>query len=493
MSITRRDFMKSAVKGAMTVGMAGGVGGLMLSNYAMAARHDNTGEGQAEVFKKFEGNVILLPGKYSGNVSAFDLAVPESLAFFPYSLTGMEMAIPHHIAAMPSADPYKTFDFYQTFQPPASPYVNENSPEWRNRGDFRMLKMRYHGEGKQNHFSVVNDISATTGMALGVHVSIGVGENANKYVAFADGQKDMVLITTVDDNPKIVKAMRVDYDPVARQVNISHVFPEASTGKFDFQGRKGMKTSHEAMLGEELMPADPTAVFVDAFTWHPTLPLGAILIRRLGCCAIVDTRTWEVLALLSTAKGAPDNFPLTKQQGYTWTFSVPSVLTPLHEAGFLPSGEYFLACNNVLQNNIAVYRSTDPNPLKWKKEAFVEGFGNKYLPLHMGNVPDSRWAFFTIWARKPNNGYICKVDPKTWQVVAKWDTGPDPHTCDCTVDGKYMTTVYSGNQAGQTGLVVINCDTDKIEARLPSPAGHHDHVVVPKDWEGMKASRSTSV
>ncbi|HUX64834.1 hypothetical protein [Sulfuricella sp.] len=485
--------MKSAVKGAMTVGMAGGVGGLMLSNYAMAARHDNTGEGQAEVFKKFEGNVILLPGKYSGNVSAFDLAVPESLAFFPYSLTGMEMAIPHHIAAMPSADPYKTFDFYQTFQPPASPYVNENSPEWRNRGDFRMLKMRYHGEGKQNHFSVVNDISATTGMALGVHVSIGVGENANKYVAFADGQKDMVLITTVDDNPKIVKAMRVDYDPVARQVNISHVFPEASTGKFDFQGRKGMKTSHEAMLGEELMPADPTAVFVDAFTWHPTLPLGAILIRRLGCCAIVDTRTWEVLALLSTAKGAPDNFPLTKQQGYTWTFSVPSVLTPLHEAGFLPSGEYFLACNNVLQNNIAVYRSTDPNPLKWKKEAFVEGFGNKYLPLHMGNVPDSRWAFFTIWARKPNNGYICKVDPKTWQVVAKWDTGPDPHTCDCTVDGKYMTTVYSGNQAGQTGLVVINCDTDKIEARLPSPAGHHDHVVVPKDWEGMKASRSTSV
>lgn len=485
--------MKSAVKGALTVGMAGGAGGLLLSDYAMAARHDNTGEGQADVFKKFEGNVILLPGKYSGIVSAYDLAVPESLAFYPYSLTGMEMAIPHHIAAMPSADPYKTFDFYQTFQPPASPYVNENSPEWRNRGDFRMLKMRYHGEGKQNHFSVVNDISATTGMALGVHVSIGVGENANKYVAFADGQKDMVLITTVDDNPKIVKAMRVDYDPVARQVNISHVFPDASTGKFDYQGRKGMKTSHEAMLGEELMPADPTAVFVDAFTWHPTLPLGALLIRRLGCCAIIDTRTWEVLALLSTAKGAPDNFPLTKQQGYTWTFSVPSVLTPLHEAGFIPSGEYFLACNNVLQNNIAVYRCTDPNPLKWKKEAFVEGFGTKYLPLHMGNVPDSRWAFFTIWARKPNNGYICKVDPKTWQVVAKWDTGPDPHTCDCTVDGKYMTTVYSGNQAGQTGLVVINCDTDKIEARLPSPAGHHDHVVVPHDWEGMKASRSTSV
>jgi hypothetical protein len=111
----------------------------------------------------------------------------------------------------------------------------------------------------------------------------------------------------------------------------------------------------------------------------------------------------------------------------------------------------------------------------------------------MGNVPDSRWVFFTIWARKPNNGFICKVDPKTWEVVTRWDTGPDPHTCDCTVDGKYITTVYSGNQSGQAGLVVIDADTDQIVARLPSPAGHHDHVVVPESWEGLKSSRSTSV
>ena len=488
MSINRRQFMKST----LAAGIAGSAG-LIGMNSAFAARHDNAGEAQADFYKKFEGNVLVVPSKYGGYVSALDLAVPETLAWYNYGLAGVNMPIPHHIAAMPSANPYTGFDFYQTMQPPMTPYVNENSPEWRDRGDFKMFKMRFDGSGKQNSITVVNDIAATTGMALGVHVSIGVGENANKYVAFADGQKDMVMITTIDDNPKIVKAFRVDYDPIARQVNISHVFPDPASGKFDYQGRKGIKTTHEAMLGEELMPADPTAVFVDAFTWHPTMPFGAILIRRLGCCAIVDTRTWEPVALLSTAKGSPDNFPLVKQAGYNWTFAVPSVLTPLHEAGFITSGQYFLACNNVLQNNIAVYQSTDENPNKWKKTNFVEGFGNKYLPLHMGNVPDSRWVFFTLWARKPNNGFICKVDPKTWKMVAKWDTGPDPHTCDCTVDGKYMTTVYSGNQAGQSGIVVINCDTDKIEARLPSPGGHHDHVVVPPSWEGLKASRSTSV
>lgn len=488
MSISRRSFLKNTVAAGIV-----GAAGIIRPGSAHAIRHDATGELQAEFFKKFDGNVLLLPGKYSSNVQVMDLGVPETLAFHNYGLEGINFPIPHHIAALPSADPYTHIDFYQTFQPPMAPYVNENSPEWRDRGDFKMFKMRFDGTGKQNQISLVSDIAATTGMALGVHVSIGVGENANKYVAFADGQKDMVLITTIDDNPKIVKALRVDYDPIKRQVNISHVFPDPMTGRFDYEGRKGVKTTHEAMLGEELMPADPTAVFVDAFTWHPNLPLGAVLIRRLGCCAVIDTRTWEPLALLSTGMGAPDHFNLVKHSGYTWTFDVPSVLTPLHEAGFITDGRHFLACNNVLQNNIAVYTSTDPDPLKWKKVAYVEGFGNKYLPLHMGNLPDSRWAFFTLWARKPYNGFICKVDPKTWKIAAKWDTGPDPHTCDCTVDGKYITTVYSGNQGGQTGVVVINPDTDKIEARLPSPAGHHDHVVVPRDWEGMKASRSTSV
>ncbi len=489
MSISRRTLLRGVGAGA-AAGMMGGPG---LMSSAFGAVGDMSKEAQHSLFSKFKGNVVLLPGKYNGTVSAMDLSGPETLAWYNYGLAGIDMPIPHHIAAMPSADPYKSFDFYQTMQPPGAPYINENSPQWRNRGDFKMFKMRYDGSGSQNSIHVVNDISATTGMALGVHVSIGVGPNAQKYVAFADGQKDMVLITTIDDDPKIVKAFRADYDPIARQINVSHVFPDSSTKKFDFQGRKGMKTSHEAMLGEELMPADPTAVFVDAFTWHPTLPLGAILIRRHGCCVIVNTDTWEPLALVSTAKGSPDFFPLVKQSGYTWTFSVPSVLTPLHEAGFITSGQYFLACNNVLQNNIAVFRSEDPDPRKWKKEAFVEGFGNKYLPLHMGNVPDSRWAFFTIWARKPNNGFICKVDPKTWKVVAKWDTGPDPHTCDCTVDGQYITTVYSGNQGGQSGLVVIHADSNEVVARLPSAAGHHDHVVVPESWEGLKSSRSTSV
>lgn len=238
MTISRREFLY----GTITTGVASAAAGVFAPS-AFAARRNAAGEGQAELFKKFDGNLLVLPGKYSGVVQVMDLSVPETLAWYEYGLAGIDMAIPHHVAALPSADPYKGFDFYQSMQPPMAPYINENSPEWRDRGDFKMYKMRYDGSGPQNQISIVNDISVTTGMALGVHVSIGVGENAKKYVAFADGQKDLVLITTIDDNPKIVKAMRFDCDHAARQVTVSHVFPDFNTGKFNYQGRLRPRTN----------------------------------------------------------------------------------------------------------------------------------------------------------------------------------------------------------------------------------------------------------
>lgn len=165
MSLTRRQFLKSSLAFGALSATAG-----LTDISAFAACHNPTGEGIAELFNKFEGNVVLLAGKYSGTVQAMDLAVPETLAWFPYGLTGMDMPIAHHIAAMPSADTYRGFDFYQTFQPPMEPYIDENTPHWRHRGDFQMYKMRFDGSGKQNRISVVSDIPAATGMGLGVHV-----------------------------------------------------------------------------------------------------------------------------------------------------------------------------------------------------------------------------------------------------------------------------------------------------------------------------------
>lgn len=123
MSISRRQF----IQGSLAAGMAGAAG-VLGSGSAMAARHNPLNEAQADFYKKFDRNVVLLPSKYGGYVQALDLAVPETLAWYNYGLAGVNMPIPHHIAAMPSADPYKGFDFYQTMQPPGTPYVNENSP-----------------------------------------------------------------------------------------------------------------------------------------------------------------------------------------------------------------------------------------------------------------------------------------------------------------------------------------------------------------------------
>jgi len=105
MSISRRQF----IQGSLAAGMAGAAG-VLGSGSALAARHDPLNEAQADFFKKFDRNVVLLPSKYGGYVQALDLAVPETLAWYNYGLAGVNMPIPHHIAAMPSADPYKGFD-----------------------------------------------------------------------------------------------------------------------------------------------------------------------------------------------------------------------------------------------------------------------------------------------------------------------------------------------------------------------------------------------
>lgn len=489
--VSRRDFLRYAASAGTVAGM-GTLINLSEFSRAEAARLDVPNFKYGSFLDRFEGNVLVLPGKFSGNINVLDMAKCETLAWFPCGLLGIDFPIPHHIASLPSADPYKGFDFYFTMQPPESPYVNEMAPEWRNRGTFGMWKMHYDGSGPQNRISVKRDIAAKFGMALGVHVSIGVGVNENKYVSFSDGQKDISLITTIDDDPKFVAAFKFDYEPVTKNLIISRIFPDSS-GKFDLLGRKGEKTSHEAMLGEELMPADPTATFVDAFTWHPELPFGTVLLRRLGATPVIDTRTWTPVTVMGTGKGAPDHFKLVRQTGYTWVYNISAVPTPLHEAGFVTNGEHFISCNNVLENSNAVFVSGDPDPLKWKKVAFVEGYGKTHLPLHMGNLPNSKYVYFTAWARPPLRGYIAKVSTKTWKIEAKIDIGPDPHTCEPTVDGNYMTAVYSGNQGGESGVVVLDVESNDIVMRYPDPGGHHDHSLVPKDWEGMKASRSTNV
>lgn len=491
MNIDRRRFLK----GAGAAGMAGaasmaGMGAVPRN--ASAANLDPAESYNNSNLARFAGNVVVKPGKYSGLVQVVDLGTSETLAWLPMMLTGIDAPIPHHICAMPSKNPRETFDFFFTMQRPGSPYINENSPEWRDRGHMGMWKARYDGRGEQNRIILVNDVADTTGMGLGVHAALGVGPNQG-LVSYADGQKDLVLVTTTDDQPKIVASFKFDYDPVAKTLNCSRVFPDPSTGKFDYQGLRGMKITHEALMGEELMPADPTACFIDTLVWHPELPVAAILIRRLGLVVIVDTETWEPVTVIATPKGAPDHFPLVRQTGYTWAFSVPSVLSPMHEAGFLTNGKYLFCCNNVLQNNVGVVDSSHHDPRKWKKIAYIEGFGRTHLPFHTGNMQDSRYIFFTAWARRPNRGYIVRCTPGNWTLDAKIDIGPDPHTVDVLHDDEHISAVYSGHQGGQSGLVIINADSLEIVARMPSPNGHHDHVVIPSDWQMAKASRSVSV
>ena len=60
-------------------------------------------------------------------------------------------------------------------------------------------------------------------------------------------------------------------------------------------------------------------------------------------------------------------------------------------------------------------------------------------------------------------------------------------------DGKYILAVFSGGQQYESGIFILDATTDEPYGYLPSPGGHHDCVIVPRNLDDLKNSRSTTV
>jgi hypothetical protein len=56
----------------------------------------------------------------------------------------------------------------------------------------------------------------------------------------------------------------------------------------------------------------------------------------------------------------------------TWEIEFDDVKCVGHEAGFSPDGKFFTMMNNIEQNNMAVYDTSDLDPRNWKRVTFVK-------------------------------------------------------------------------------------------------------------------------
>ncbi len=470
-------------------------------------------DSKADVRGQSLGNwVALLPTKLGGGTYAIDLNSNRVLASIWYWNYGDYSPISHHLCAFPSADPYHGFEFVNSTQGGQNSLIYgmptrvtaETAPPGTN-----IYRVRFDGTQMQ----LIENVSETTGLGLGVHVTVNPKDAQSYFVT--DGQKD--IAACFDRTTSQVKAaLKFDWTPNVPELRdawmkggtliIKKIYPDARTGLYDYRGTKGNKIDWEMVPMGELfveegsLPGDAplTLTGADGTIWHPEGRWAATVVRLCGGICILDPeKGFEPAAFLQFNKDSQDQYPVEQVDKDTWRVVFDKIHSPGHEIGFSPDGKFLVMMNNLRENNCSIFSCVDPDPTKWRKVAHVEDplWRGKYPnPFHMVFSLDSSKLYLSILHPSPAFSGIMVVDTKTWTIIKEIQgIGPDLQTPALTYDGKYVLTPFSGFQRQSSGISVIDTSTDTLIGILPSNGGHHDCVIIPTKLEHMKHTRSCTL
>ncbi|MGZ8323226.1 MAG: hypothetical protein ACXWVC_09090, partial [Rhodoplanes sp.] len=136
--------------------------------------------------RRFGEWVLLMPTKLAGGTYAVNLNTGRSLAWISYWNYGDYNPISHHLCAFPSADPAKGFEFINSTQGGKNALIygiptNIDRPA----EGFNIYRVRFDGA----QMELMENVAETTGLGLGVHVTIDPGTAERYFVT--DGQKDI--------------------------------------------------------------------------------------------------------------------------------------------------------------------------------------------------------------------------------------------------------------------------------------------------------------
>ncbi len=466
--------------------------------------------------------IYLTPEKLGGGTHAVDFETSTTLAWISFWNYGDSCPISHHLAAYPSPNPYKGFEFVNSTQGGDNVMIYGLPTQIKERGLLdkwgqgnHIYRVKYDGQS----MNLVEDVAKTTGVGLGVHITIL--PDASGFAA-ADGQKDVAAFfnrAPEGEETKVLTAFRADWIGKEASGNLEEnwskggtlrivrLVPAKETGKYDLEGSKGNKIDWEMVpMAENLvytgqLPGDSprTLTGLDAVVHHPGKRYSALIIRMLSCAVIVDRDTWEPVTCLHNPEGSPDNLKVTKVHSDpdTWEVKFDDIKCVGHEAGFSPDGKIFTMMNNIKQNNMAVYNTADPDPRKWSRFTFVKDpawVGDYPSPFHLCFSMDGSKMFVSVLYPKPGLSGCCVVDTKTWKIIKKFQNiGPDCQTMSVTYDGKYVFQIFSGFQRLSSGAFIFTQDTLEPIGYLPNFGGHHDCVIVPTKVEHLRNSRCTTL
>ncbi len=483
--------------------------------YTEAQRHNIVREltdSKADIGGRGLGKwIALLPTKLGGGTYALDLNTNRVLASIWYWTYGDYNPISHHLCAFPSADPYRSFEFVNSTQGGKNCLIygiptNIKTPD----PGFNIYRVRYDGA----QMELLENVSETTGLGLGVHVTINPKDAQSYFVT--DGQKDIAACFDRTSS-RVIAALRFDWQSNTPSnlrdcwqkggvLKISKIYPDPTTGKFDYRGTKGQKIEWEMVPMGELfveegtIPGDSpqTLTGADGTIWHPSGRWAATVVRLCGGIAILDAESnFDPVAFVQFNKDSPDQYKVVRVDDDHWEVTFDRVFSPGHEIGFSPDGKFLCMMNNLRENNCGVFDSSDPDPTKWKKIAHIEDplWRGKYPnPFHMVFSIDGSKLYLSVLHPSPAASGVMVVDTATWTIRKEIQgIGPDLQTPAITYDGKFVLVPFSGFQRLSSGVAVIDTEKDELIGILPSNGGHHDCVIIPTRLEHMKHTRSCTL
>jgi thiocyanate desulfurase len=527
--VTRRDILTAGAAGATGIALDrffAMAGGSKAAEAGSSAAWPKPVVANAEKFKmaceKLGKYIYLAPEKLGGGTHAVDFDSGTTLAWIAYWNYGDSCPISHHLAAYPSPDPYKGFEFVNSTQGGANVLIYGLPTTIQERGLLgkwgqgnHIYRVQYDGSS----MNLKEDVSATTGIGLGVHIT--VYPDAKGFAA-ADGQKDIAAFfdrAGADEKTQVLSAFRADWISAQKDgpfdenwskggtLRIQRLVCAKETGRYAYEGATGNKIDWEMVpMAEDLVStmqipgAHPELLTgLDAVVHHPDNHYSALIIRMLSCAVIVDRRTFEPVACLHMPEGSDDNLKVHKVHGNpdTWEIKFDNVKCVGHEAGFSPDGKFFTMMNNLQQNNMSVFDTSHADPREWRNITFVKDpdwVGKYPSPFHLCFSMDGSKMFVSVLSPKPAKSGTCVVDTKTWRIIKKFpNVGPDCQTMSVTYDGKYVFQIFSGFQRLSSGVFIFRQDTLEEVGFLPNFGGHHDCVIIPTKLEHLRNSRCTTL
>ena len=269
----------------------------------------------------------LTPTKLGGGAQAQDLATGKTMAWIEYWNYGDSCPIAHHLAAFPSSDPRKGFEFINSTQGGQNVLIYGIPTQIREHG---MLDPIW-GQGNQiyrvgfdgQQMNLLENIAETTGVGLGVHTVIFPDASGFSVARRPEGHRRFLQARDRPSQDEVIEAFRFDWignEPngllednwfKGGKVRITRLVKAPETGLYDYRGTKGNKLDWEMVpMGEYLvytgqLPGDSvkTLTGADNCVHHPFHPLSLVTLRMFAVGVVFDRTTMEPLACISSPEG----------------------------------------------------------------------------------------------------------------------------------------------------------------------------------------------